>query len=244
MHTPAALPPHIRAHAPEAARAFTAIIARLIDFLATFLRRIPHRFHIAIALHNRLNRITRRFNRLMGAVASDTSRSDVATKATADPLGSPCSDSPAPDSRATCAAIGDALASRELAKAPRAPKPPIDRPHRPSDTYIPRAHAWLLRDLAHHGGLIAQRLETLLTQAETAALLEATPAAAKLLRPLCHILGIKPAALNWPKPKPRPRPDRPKKPRRLGRKALKQLLHYPNIHNRPMNFLPRKNRRV
>ena len=219
MHTPAALPPHLRAHAPEAARAFTAIIARLIDFLATFLRRIPNRVHIAIALHNRLNRITRRFDRLMGAIASDTSRRDVATKATAV-----------------------SLETAKAPRAPRAPKPPVDRPHRPSDTYIPRAHAWLLRDLAHHGGLIAQLLETLLAQAETAAILEATPAAAKLLRPLCHILGIKPASLAWPKPKPRPRPDRPKKPRRLGRKALKQLLHYPNIHNRPMNFLPRKNR--
>jgi len=217
MHAPAALPPHIRAHAPEAARAFTAIIARLIDFLATFLRRIPHRFHIAIALHNRLNRITRRFDRLMGLIASDTSRSEVATKATA-------------------VALATAKAPH-APRPPRAPKPPVDRPHRPSDTYIPRAHAWLLRDLAHHGGLIAQLLETLLTQAETAALLEATPAAAKLLRPLCHILGIKPASLNWPKPKHRVRPDRPKKPRRLGRKAVVALLHYPNIHNRPMRLL-------
>ena len=62
---PAPLPELTRAQAPERARALTAIIARLISFLSTYLTRLPHRRLIASALHNRLNRITRRFARLI-----------------------------------------------------------------------------------------------------------------------------------------------------------------------------------
>ena len=209
MPQPAAapLPDLIRAQAPETARALSDIIARLITFLATYLTRLPHRRLIASALHNRLNRISRRFARLMALTSAGKS----------------------PPIRA---------------QKPRARKP--REPHLPrlSDVYIPRAHGWLLRDLTHHGGLITQLLETLLNEAETIALLQATPQAAKLLRPLCHILAVNAPAVIPPRaPKPRkPRTRRPPDPRRMSRKARAESLRYPNFNNKPMKLLWPKNR--
>ena len=196
-----------RAQAPETARALTAIIARLIAFLSTYLTRLPHRRLIAAALHNRLNRITSRFARLMALTAA----------------GRP---------------------PRVRVQKPRAAKP--REPHLPrlSDVYIPRTRGWLLRDLAHHGGLITQLLETLLNEAETIALLEAAPQAAKLIRPLCHILAVTAPAVIPPRvPAPRrPRAKRPSDPRRMSRKARAESLRYPNFNNKPMKLLWPKNR--
>jgi len=204
----APLPELIRAQAPERARVLTDIIARLIAFLATYLTRLPHRRLIASALHNRLNRISRRFARLMALTAAG--------------------------------------------KTPRTPTPRAPRAHKPrdphlprlSDVYIPRTHGWLLRDLTHHGGMITQLLEALLNEAETIALLNANPAAAKLLRPLCHILAVAaPAVIPLRDPKPRkPRAKRAPNPRRMSRKARAESLRYPNFNNKPMKLLPPKNR--
>jgi len=66
----APLPELIRAQAPGTARALSVIIERLIAFLAAYLRPHPHRVQISFALHNRLNRINRRFARLMAIIAS------------------------------------------------------------------------------------------------------------------------------------------------------------------------------
>jgi hypothetical protein len=61
---------------------------------------------------------------------------------------------------------------------------------------IPRNHAWLLVDLKHEGAYFAHRLEALLAEPGTATLIAATPQAQRLLRPICHILGIKPTCLK------------------------------------------------
>ena len=84
-------------------------------------------------------------------------------------------------------------APRPAGTAPSAPRPPRLR--------LPHQHAWLTVALKHHGAGHAHRLENLLAEPEAAALIAACPQAARLLRPLCRMLGISPAAIQ-PPPKP------------------------------------------
>jgi hypothetical protein len=96
-------------------------------------------------------------------------------------------------------------------------RPPRRRPSRPHATQrparpapFPRGHAWLLPalgDLRHHGAAHRNRIEALLATPEAAALLQAAPSAGRLLRPLCHMLALRPAVLYPAKP-PRPEPEK------------------------------------
>ncbi len=61
---------------------------------------------------------------------------------------------------------------------------------------LPRQRAWLLTDLKHEGAYYALRLEALLAEPDIAALISTTPQAQRLLRPLCHILGVRHASLG------------------------------------------------
>ena len=109
----------------------------------------------------------------------------------------------------------DALVARLQAGQPAAVYPKRTRPARappePGVLRLPRDHWWLFRLLpreaaaAHRG-----RLEALLADPQTAALLAAAPEAGRILRPLCRLLAIHPeGALALPsaagKPPPRPR---------------------------------------
>jgi hypothetical protein len=80
-------------------------------------------------------------------------------------------------------------------------RPGTPRPGRKSGsraTPLPRTRGWLLNALRHEGAHYANRLDALLAEPEVAALLAATPQAQRLLRPLCHMLGIQPEALGKP----------------------------------------------
>jgi hypothetical protein len=85
----------------------------------------------------------------------------------------------------------------------RPPRP--SRPGRPGSgatpLRFPREEAWILRDLRHEAALFRYQLERLLDEPAARALIETAPTAARLLRPVCHMLGLKPAILA---PKPRP----------------------------------------
>jgi len=77
----------------------------------------------------------------------------------------------------------------------------------------PTTHAWLRATLVQEANAFGSQLTHLLDQPETRALLAAAPQAARLLRPICHMLGIQPEALRRPSaPKPA-RPARPAPPR-------------------------------
>ena len=86
----------------------------------------------------------------------------------------------------------------------------VDAPAR-----LPTGRGWITRRIPE-AGPSAGWLEYLLQQPHTRTFIEAAPQAARLLRPLCHGLGIdQPAWLKLP-PRPRkPRKPRPPKPRRL-----------------------------
>ena len=89
------------------------------------------------------------------------------------------------------------------------------RPSRPGRTgrtgapplRFPREEAWILRDLRHEAALFRYQLERLLAEPAAKALIETAPTAARLLRPVCHMLGLKHAILA-----PRPRRPRPAAP--------------------------------
>ena len=110
-------------------------------------------------------------------------------------------------------------------------RPP--RPHRgtprkaPPRDQLPRKRAWLLAALRHEGGLAHLWLNELLDRPDTRALLEAHPEAARILRPLCRMLGVEHPALPCPAPKPRapkpiPAPEPPWRPTSLRHPGLRQ----------------------
>jgi hypothetical protein len=73
---------------------------------------------------------------------------------------------------------------------------------------LPRGRAWLVRALGHEAAALAGQLDALLAAPEAAQLLAAARAAGHVLRPICHMLGLRPAALPRPAARPsRPRPE-------------------------------------
>jgi hypothetical protein len=86
---------------------------------------------------------------------------------------------------------------------------------------FPTTRAWLLAALRHEAAGYGVQIQHLLEQPESAALLAAAPQAARVLRPLCTMLGIVPATLALP-PRPKPPPAR-RVPPRPGTRFTGQL---------------------
>ncbi len=103
---------------------------------------------------------------------------------------------------------------RKLESGTLRPRQP--RPNRESSgkrpLALPRQRAWLLADLKHEGAYYALRLEALLAEPDIAALIATTPQAQRLLRPLCHILGVRHASLGVRHASLGIKPDAPNKP--------------------------------
>ena len=96
---------------------------------------------------------------------------------------------------------------RRRTSAPRHPAP--DTKRRAAPRPLPRGRFWLRRALPELAGVAAQ-LAHILATPEMAALLEARPETGRALRPLCHLLGLRPPpALRLPRPTPPLRPPRP-----------------------------------
>ena len=102
------------------------------------------------------------------------------------------------------------------AKPRRGVKPRPARAHVPSP--LPRRFAWLLRVLPGTAAAGSQ-LRHLLDDPAMVALIESRPSTGRALRPLCHLLGIRPPpalrreavlrAPSSPRPRPRARPAPP-----------------------------------
>lgn len=114
--------------------------------------------------------------------------------------------------RITRAARRFARAMAHLA-AGTAPRP--SRPGRGSaggkpPAPLPSGRAWLVVALRHNAANFASQLNHLLSEPQAAALVAASPQAARILRPLCHILGITPACVPLlPRRRARPKPPAP-----------------------------------
>ncbi len=98
-----------------------------------------------------------------------------------------------------------ALAARLAAGRPAKPSKPGRPGTRP--TPFPTRHGWLVHDLRHEAAHFTAQLEALLAEPLAAELLANSPAAARILRPLCHMLGVTKAAI--PPTTPKQPPARP-----------------------------------
>ena len=99
-------------------------------------------------------------------------------------------------------AITRLVAGKLRTHAPRQGGATEPAPRKNPHLRLPTQHAWLVVTLRHHAAGYGSQLNHLLSEPEAAALIAACPQAARLLRPLCHLLGISPAAIQAP-PKPR-----------------------------------------
>jgi hypothetical protein len=94
---------------------------------------------------------------------------------------------------------------------PRRPTQSADRPesNTPRLPALPTGHLWLIRAIPYEVAAYACQLEYLLADPTTVELLAACPAAARLLRPIAHMLGINSPALKRTAPKRRPKATEP-----------------------------------
>ena len=96
----------------------------------------------------------------------------------------------------------------------RAARPPSPKPRSP----IPTQFGWMLKSMGYHVALYRSHLERLLAEPGMADLVAAVPSAARIIRPLCHMLALpspcKPPARHAraqqppaPEPCPAPKPS-------------------------------------
>ncbi|MEE3502259.1 hypothetical protein [Acidiphilium acidophilum] len=161
----------------------------------------------------------------------------------------------------------DAIAATPGPHRPRSPGPqseqsqPDSRPESPRESRLPawlrnwhtpslgpppplpRRFGILRRTFAHYtvNGFIAQ-IEHLLTTPDMLDAIARNPAIPRILRPLCHLCGIKPPALlalpkrkRQPRPKPAPQPIPAPAPPDLDDRSICYFI--PNPAN-PRNFIP------
>ena len=185
------IPDALRVTAPNVARGVSVIFAAIVALAAHAFLRDPVRIRLTIPIWTRLNRVARRFERLMARIAAGTFRP-----------------------------------SRPR-RTPRTPRPAghADANPHPYAHKLPSGNGWLRSALSYQGAGYAAQLDHLLTQPETAALLAQCPQAARILRPICQMLGIwptiraprkrKPPCPRQPRAAPSPRPPSPpREPRR------------------------------
>ncbi len=141
---------------------------------------------LIVAVYARLLNINRRFQALMDQIAAGT-------------LGKPRARRP------------EEAARRKVLRAERAatdPPPPRKPPHRELPLAygpmapLPRDFGYVLRLVPWHAAPLAGRMRELLAKPEMAEIIAATPRVQRLLRPLCHMLGIQTEGLVPPLPPP------------------------------------------
>ena len=87
---------------------------------------------------------------------------------------------------------------------PRAPRPASAKPR------LPRRQTWLVAAVGYPAAGYAYRLDIFLARPDSAEFFHAVPHAGRIIRPLCHMLGLTPPPeLRLP---PRPNPVRPPRP--------------------------------
>lgn len=133
---------------------------------------------------------------------------------------------------------------RQRARVERDAPPPERRAPR---FRLPSRYGWLASEIGWAGRGVAKQIAFMLNQPDTAALIAASPQAQRILRPLCHTLGLTVTAVP-----PLPKRVRAKrvadaravrtKPRapRLTRKEREAVLWHPKLGGRPAAVLAKK----
>lgn len=122
-------------------------------------------------------------------------------------------------------------AGKKRAPAPLSSPPPAAHPR------LPRRRAWVVGIVGWQSAGFASQLQHRLDQPDLAPFLAAVPQAGRILRPLCHMLGIaQPPPLQLPPRPPRVRPPRPRstRPRAeptrpLSARRLRALIGRPRL---------------
>lgn len=115
---------------------------------------------------------------------------------------------------------------------PARPRPPRPRPDRdPANPRLTRSRGWLRRALGPNSINHGTQIIHMLVRPDMPAFLAATPQAARILRPILHLLAIDlPAELALPPRPPRIRPPRPAPAPapeiRWGKYSLRDLRRY------------------
>jgi hypothetical protein len=175
-------------------QAFSAIILALSRFLGS--RREtrnkwgspiePLPTPLIVAVYARLINLNRRFQALMEQIRAGTLREPRARGA-------------------------EAAARRQARRAELAamdPPPPRKPPHRElPEAYgpmapLPRDFGYVIRLVPWHAKPLADQMQRLLARPEMAEIIAATPRLQRVLRPLCHMLGIETAGLVPPNSPP------------------------------------------
>ena len=105
--------------------------------------------------------------------------------------------------------------------------------------YFPAGRAWLAGTTDHHVRGYASQLQHLLAHPDMAEFLAAAPQAGRILRPLCHMLGVTMPAILLPRSRAKPEagPSRAKPPRPKPAPLPPLLPLYPQRRPRPMPFM-------
>jgi hypothetical protein len=162
MH-PAPAAPDFATSAPGFAGRFAMIAAGLVALIARAFLRDPRLAPLILPLCGRINRAARRFAALMAMLARHGAIRHGATR------------------RGEASGRGFSLEKPRKRTRPFAPR---------TRCPIPTTPAWLIATLRHEAAAYASQLAHLLAEPGMAELLDAAPAAKRLLRPLCRMLGI------------------------------------------------------
>ncbi|MBV9490798.1 MAG: hypothetical protein JO069_13925 [Verrucomicrobia bacterium] len=193
------MPPSL-ALLPGFARTFVVILGGVCEAIAARGPKAGTDLPLIIPAHVRLRRLTARFLALVEAFRAGR---------LAAPRSSPVTDAP-PARPSRTRPVAEEATAAAPSGAPVPPKP----------VGLPSGFGWMLRFGSEVAGRRSQLEHWLTTEPELGPLLAAAPQqAGRILRPLCHMLGIKPPpALRLPPRPPRVRPKpaaaapRPKRP--------------------------------
>jgi hypothetical protein len=162
MH-PQPAAPNLAITAPAFAGRFAMIAAGLVALIARAFLRDPRLAPLIVPLCGRINRAARRFAAVMAMLARHGAIRHGATR------------------RGEASGRGFSLEKPRKRTRPFAPR---------TRCPIPTTPAWLIAALRHEAAAYASQLAHLLAEPGMAELLDAAPAAKRLLRPLCRMLGI------------------------------------------------------
>ena len=132
--------------------------------------------------------------------------------------------------------LANALAAGQPTHVQRT-RPKRENKPRPKTPHIPQGKGWLLKDLKHEAAYFRLRLEAFLDDPAVAEIFANTPRAARILRPLCHMLALDPPCLPPPKPRVR-KPAKPKpKAKRKPRPRSPVMPPYPTTSRTPWRII-------
>ena len=191
---------------PDFVQAFVLILRGVCEAIAARGPKAGADSPLIIPAYARLNRLSARFLALVEAFRAGR---------LAAPRCSPATDQAPARTPPMRSVAEDAQAA------------PSDPPTPPKQLRLPSGFGWMLRFGQEVAGRRSQLEHWLTTEPELGPLLNGAPQAGRILRPLCHMLGIEPPAVLRLPPRPpreRPKPAASPAPRRPSKAEIRSWL--------------------